>query len=85
MFSSSKIVRLACLACVAAAGLSVSLFEPAKAGAAEIIVRRGPIVVRPIPIVRVGPVVTVTPVIPVAPIVRVTPVYRPWYGFRWVR
>ena len=42
---SSKIVRLACLACVAAAGLSVSLFQPAKAGAAEIIIRRAPIVV----------------------------------------
>ncbi len=81
----SKIVRLACLACVAAAGLSVSLLEPAKANAEEIIIRRRPFVVRPGPIVRVGPVVSVGPVVRVVPAVRVAPVYRPWYGFRWYR
>jgi hypothetical protein len=75
---SSKIVRLACVACVAAAGLVVGPFQPAKAGAAEVIVRRGPVV-------RVAPVATVAPVVRVEPVVRVAPVYRPWYGFRWVR
>jgi hypothetical protein len=81
---SSKIVRRACLACVAAAGLSVGLFQPAQAGAAEVIVRRGPIVV-PAPVVKVVPVAPVAPVVRVAPIVPVAPVYRPWNGFRWVR
>ena len=81
MFGTSKIVRLACLACVAAAGLSFGLFQPAQAGAAEVIIRR-PVVVRE-PIVKVAPVVPVAPVTPVVhvePIVRVGPVYtHPWY------
>ena len=84
---SSKVVRLAC---VAAAGLSAGPFQPAKVGAAEVIIRRAPIVV-PGPVVRVAPVAPVVTVAPVAPLVRVepavgvAPVYRPWYGFRWVR
>jgi hypothetical protein len=82
MFGTSKIVRLACLACVAAAGLSIGLFQPAQAGAAEVIIRRGPVVL-PAPVVKVAPLVPVAPVAPVVrvePIVRVGPVYtHPWY------
>jgi hypothetical protein len=80
MFATSKFVRLACLAMLAALPIG-GLFQPARAGAAEII-RVGTIVRRP--------VVTVVPAVPAAPVVRVGPVYprfysRPWYGYRGYR
>jgi hypothetical protein len=81
MFATSKFVRLACLAMLAALPIGGGLFQPAGARAAEII-RVGTIVRRP--------VVTVVPAVPVAPVVRVGPVYarpyvRTWYSYRWYR
>ena len=69
MFAKSKIVRLACWACLAATWLPVGngLLQPAQAGAAE--------VVRVGPIVRVGPVVPAAPIVRVGPVVPVGPVY----------
>lgn len=89
MFTKSKLIRLASLACLAAAWLPIGngLLSPANAKAAEII-RVGPIV-------RTGPIVRVEPVVPVGPVIRVAPVtplplyphyeFRTWNGYRWYR
>jgi hypothetical protein len=95
MFATSKFVRLAGLAMLAALPIGSGLFQPAGAKADEIIrlVRHPVVVARPVvtvapaaPVIKVAPapVVRVAPVVPVAT-VYTAPAYRTWYGYRWYR